>query len=693
MPIYSAKDVKYYKYITGFQQPILTENGTMGGDSFACYCPTVFGSYEPWKAFNEILNYEEVFAAVGISGSLYFYNPNPLRIKALTVYNRASGPYVRPVYTMTVYASNDNNDWILLTTYNNTKYKADEVWSVPVNSTEFYKYFRLDITTKETDIVINELKIVADCLNPETFSDNNSNWMQPFLSTDGTVGGDSYACRCNETYGSYYAHNAFDSDLSNQWVAPQSNDPTVWIEFYSPVLLKVSQLDITNVNNGYNTVWTRVEVFGSLDGKTYFSFGEYDTNTAQNATWTVNIPEEKQKLTKYIKITGAPGSSMSRNDRCRLAFVKIFAKEAFAIESTKDDYDYCVMPKIKQIVNPKYIKYYLFNAEPWTQPQIPDNGTFGGDRFAVAGAIPYTCYNGSDYTNGVNENSHFEFYNPEPIKVNKITITSSEAPYAQRAGYVSYSDDNVTWTKSNDWTNPSNNPYDIPVTEIFAHKYWQVYFTQRGTSGGNSDVNSVRIDAVTQNVQESNKNDYDYRKINQIREVYSGKNLVFSLGSKVIFEVGNLPDRSGQATYTLDIKRGVYELMCCSGGGGKYCYIGCNYGAAGSFFKGIVYFDHAQTLTIKVGSGSPVSSPNGQPTEIVGCIYCPGGRSANTGCPGNTAAPTLYDGMQVISTEINAGGVCSGESLFPNKEGGASVETGEQSGYVKLTYLRAFPKE
>lgn len=526
----------------------------------------------------------------------------------------------------------------------------------------------------------------------EYYKYNYKDWNQPFLTVDGTVGGDSYACRCNQTYGSYYAKNAFDSDLNNQWGAPQSNDPTVWIEFYSPVLLKVSQLNVTNVNDGYNTVWTRVEVFGSTDGKTYFSFGEYNTNTAQNATWTVSIPEEKQKVTKYIKITGAPGSSMSRNDRCRLAFIKIFAKEAFAIESTKEDYDYYILPKIKQVIDSRFIQYYLFNAKPWTQPQIPDNGTFGGNRFAVAGALPYTCYNGSTYINGVNENSHFEFYNPEPIKVNKITVTSGAPKYAQRAGYVSYSDDNVTWTKSNDWTNPSKNPYDIPVTEIFAHKYWQVYFTQRGTTG-NADVNSVRIDAVTQNVQQSDKYDYNYRIVPQIREVYNGTDLVFTLGSKVIFEVGNLPYSSGQATYTLQIKRGVYELMCCSGGGGKYCYIGCNYGAAGSFFKGQVYFDHAQTLTIKVGSGNSTSAPNGEPTEIVNCIYCPGGGSANPTCPGNTAAPTLYDGMQVLSTEINAGGVCNGPSLFPNNEGGASADKTQQSGYVKLTYLRAFPKE
>lgn len=137
----------------------------------------------------------------------------------------------------------------------------------------------------------------------------------------------------------------------------------------------------------------------------------------------------------------------------------------------------------------------------------------------------------------------------------------------------------------------------------------------------------------------------------------------------------------------LEIKQGVFELMCCSGGGGRYCYIGCNLGSAGSFFKGIVYFDYDQTLEIQVGTGSTVATPPGDATFISNCIYCPGGKSANQMCGGDSAAPTLMDGMKVLSQEICAGGVCSGGSLFPGLEYGANMK----SGYMKLTYLRLEP--
>ncbi len=153
----------------------------------------------------------------------------------------------------------------------------------------------------------------------------------------------------------------------------------------------------------------------------------------------------------------------------------------------------------------------------------------------------------------------------------------------------------------------------------------------------------------------------------------------------VIYEA--TPTNKVSIQTNLEIKQGVFELMCCSGGGGRYCYIGCNTGSAGSFFKGIVYFDQDQTLDIQVGIGSTVSSPPGDATFISNCINCPGGKSANPTCGGNSAAPTLMDGMQVLSQEICAGGVCGGTSLFVGTEYGAPMK----SGYMKLTYLRLEP--
>ena len=154
----------------------------------------------------------------------------------------------------------------------------------------------------------------------------------------------------------------------------------------------------------------------------------------------------------------------------------------------------------------------------------------------------------------------------------------------------------------------------------------------------------------------------------------------------VLYEVTSV-GANKTVTKSLPIRYGVFELMCCSGGGGQWCYYECNKGAAGSFFKGVVFFNHDQTLEISVGGAGANHNYSGKPTSITNCIYCPGGRAANSTCPGSKAAPTLYDGMEVLSTEINAGGVCNGGSLFSGMSNGGNL----RPGYFKLTYLRLEP--
>lgn len=111
------------------------------------------------------------------------------------------------------------------------------------------------------------------------------------------------------------------------------------------------------------------------------------------------------------------------------------------------------------------------------------------------------------------------------------------------------------------------------------------------------------------------------------------------------------------------------------------------------YAPGTVVYENRPANNTMTNVSQPVSrgtggySHNGYDTYIAGCILCPGGRSANASCPGSTAAPTLMDGMQIVSAEINAGGVCGGGSLFPGTDYGAK----KAARYMKLTYLRIEP--
>ena len=125
-------------------------------------------------------------------------------------------------------------------------------------------------------------------------------WTQPVLSDNGTVGGDQYACRVNNSYNSN-AYNAFDNNTATAWEAANRTEND-WIEFYSPEIIKVSKITFTN-RNSYTTVWTKFNVFGSLDGKSYFSLGSYtNNNSATSGVWSINLSILKN--TKYLKIQG-----------------------------------------------------------------------------------------------------------------------------------------------------------------------------------------------------------------------------------------------------------------------------------------------------------------------------------------------------------------------------------------------------
>ena len=127
-------------------QPILTANGTMGGDSFAVSASSEFDSnYQAYMAFDNSSSSQ--WASSGSSTPCYieFYNPIPLRVTELTITNRNDN---ETFITGAVYGSNDNNIWIELTTFANSNTTAFGIWSIDLSSnTNFYEYYRINGTS------------------------------------------------------------------------------------------------------------------------------------------------------------------------------------------------------------------------------------------------------------------------------------------------------------------------------------------------------------------------------------------------------------------------------------------------------------------------------------------------------------------------------------------------------------------
>ena len=133
-----------------FVQPVLTENGTIGGDAFAVEADSVIESGRPaWKAFdgNTVINnvrYDQWHSGSGQPHWIMFYNPNPLSISKITIFNGADN--VMPLDWQFQY-SDDNNDWHTLVSGTNTVLTSNGEWSFDVTDSGSHKYYRFYTTS------------------------------------------------------------------------------------------------------------------------------------------------------------------------------------------------------------------------------------------------------------------------------------------------------------------------------------------------------------------------------------------------------------------------------------------------------------------------------------------------------------------------------------------------------------------
>lgn len=127
-----------------FVQPVLSSNGTMGGDSFAvaasseypdgpAYYATIYGTGR-WQSYN----------GYGFPQWITYYVPDGLVLSSVTFNNSSAqnngGVYIFGDYEFLV--SNDNSTWTSLGTFTNT-YMGTDDFDLDVSTTESYKYFKL----------------------------------------------------------------------------------------------------------------------------------------------------------------------------------------------------------------------------------------------------------------------------------------------------------------------------------------------------------------------------------------------------------------------------------------------------------------------------------------------------------------------------------------------------------------------
>lgn len=479
-----AGDIKYYIPVlrpnseATFTQPKLTNNGSMGGDSFAVdsssYGATTSSDAKPaWGAFDE--SQTTYWRASSTTAWITFYNPKPLRVNAITV-----TPFYSAILTAGLEGSNNNSDWVTLGTGTPNGTNA---FTIKTNSTRVaYKYFRLNLTSSTAssqdrvhirNIAINA-KEVLDVQAVKYLANNTINptieFIQPTLTANGTIGGTSFAVGSSDAYGQELAYRAFDGIVTNQWSS--NNTVPARLRWYNPKPLFISKLTVTN-RNGSGSIIKNYDIqYADLGDDTDWVTLQSgtNTNTQYGGQWDITINHDQPH--KHWRIIAQSVHSIGWAGSVSVAELKITGR-------------------VRR------------GDEDFIQPALKANGSPGGTSFAVSRSSyasnsqalckdAYGVFDGDKQTywraSGTNEN--IVFYYPIPLKVKSIVIT----PF-----YSAITTVNIEGSNTNgDWVqlasmNPNTvNEFTLSVNSSNAYKYHRVTFT---VASGNVHIADMQINA------------------------------------------------------------------------------------------------------------------------------------------------------------------------------------------------------
>ena len=174
MNVYVLKrsKTKYYKEVVTenttelvegvslWTQPVLTSNGTLGGNSFAVSATSSYNSsFAAWKALDGKTDTAWICENDITLPTYYTLDMGKnVNVTQLSFVNRVNnGSYMlSPIGTVEIYGTNGDytdvsTDWVFLKRYTNTEIESGGEWSIDLSDNkDFYKYYQLRFTELNT---------------------------------------------------------------------------------------------------------------------------------------------------------------------------------------------------------------------------------------------------------------------------------------------------------------------------------------------------------------------------------------------------------------------------------------------------------------------------------------------------------------------------------------------------------------
>lgn len=163
-------------------------------------------------------------------------------------------------------------------------------------------------------------------------------WIQPILTSNGTMGGGSFACTSSTAESSYPAWKAFDGDKvtnTSRWGATSSSVPQ-WLSFYNPTKIMVTNIAITQRSNTTDHLTSGI-IQVSDDNINWIDIKNWtNNNSTAGATWDIDLSDNINSYKYYrIYITGYSHSSGTW-----VSIVEATITAFTITEGTSSDYDY-----------------------------------------------------------------------------------------------------------------------------------------------------------------------------------------------------------------------------------------------------------------------------------------------------------------------------------------------------------------
>lgn len=127
-----------------------------------------------------------------------------------------------------------------------------------------------------------------------------TNWTQPVITSNGTIGGSSFAVSATQSHEGNPAHKMFDNNTNGNWVSAGVEDDLI---LYNPTPIRIIKLGMTNRNESPVRPIANGTIYGSNDGNVYTEITSF-TNTVetQSGTWSVDLSNNANYY-KYYKLS------------------------------------------------------------------------------------------------------------------------------------------------------------------------------------------------------------------------------------------------------------------------------------------------------------------------------------------------------------------------------------------------------